>query len=200
MPQGRISPMPDRPPAATPSEPIHAFKPTNGTAMGLLGVTLAVVVIALAAWTERSIFGLQLGLAAALVGVLAWMVLLRPRVRVYADTLVLRNMASDTYLPLVRVETVVVRHTLNVWVDDRRYTCPGIGRSTRSMMRAARSTGVDRGSGEDYQTFVETTILELADAARREQLPEPSLRREWAWFELGILAVVSVAFVVSLVL
>jgi hypothetical protein len=192
--------MSDRPPAATPSEPIHAFKPTNGTVMGFLGVATAVGVVAVAALTERSVFGLQLGLAAALGGVLAWMILLRPRVRTYADTLVLRNMASDTYLPLARVESVVVRHTLNVWVDDRRYTCPGIGRSTRSMMRAARATGADRGSDEDYQTFVETTILELADAARREQLPEPPVRRVWAWFELGILAVLSVAFVVSLVL
>ena len=154
--------------------------------------------IGLAALTERSVLGLRVGLVAALIGVLTWMVLLRPRVRAYPTHAVLRNMASDTHLPLARVETVMIRHTLNVWVDDRRYTCAGIGRSSRSMMRAARGGGSDPGKGQDYVTFVEMTIDELARAARRDHRAEPPVRRQWAWFELGILAVLSVALLASL--
>ncbi len=190
--------MPDRPPSPTSSEPTHAFKPSNGLAMGFLGIAAAVFVIVLAAVTERNIVGLRVGLLAAVVGVLSWMVLLRPRVRVYSDTLLLRNMASDTVLPLARVQTVLVRHTLNVWVDERRYSCAGIGRTSRSMMRASRGGGSGPGAGLDYVSFVETTIDDLARAARRDHQPEPAVQRRWAWLELGMVAVFGLAFVVAL--
>lgn len=191
--------MPGRPAPAS-AQPVHAFKPTSGTAVGFLGLLAAVLVIALAATTERTTFGLRTGIVAALAGLLAWMTLLRPRVRAYADTLMLRNMASDTYLPLARIDTVLVRHTLNVWVDDRRYTCPGIGRSTRSMARA-RGRGAEAAQGDDYVTFVETTIEDLARSARRDLRGEPPpVRKQWAVPELAALAVLVVAFLLTFTL
>ena len=190
--------MPGRP-APVSSEPVHAFKPTSGAVTGVLGVMIAVLVIGAAALTERSVIGLRAGLVAALVGVLAWMTLLRPRVRTYADTLMLRNFASDTYLPLAKVDNVLVRHQLHVWVDDRRYSCPGIGRSTRSMVRA--KSGPEVVKGQDYVTFVETTIDEQARAARRDLRGEPpEVNRQWAVPELAALTVLAVALAVSFAL
>ena len=76
MPQGRIDFMPDRLPAAASSQPTHAFKPSNGAVTGSCGIAAAVLVIGLAAVTERNIFGLRVGLIAAIIAVLTWMVLL----------------------------------------------------------------------------------------------------------------------------
>ena len=167
--------------------------------MGTAGIVAAPVVAVAALVTDQSMTGLRVALVAACVGVLAWMVLLRPRVTAYADTLVLRNMASDTSLPLARVENVIVRHTLNVWVDDRRYTCAGIGRSTRTMLR---SDGRPSPAGDaDYPSFVESTIEELARSAKRDLRGEPpAVRREWAVRELAALGVLALALAVSFVL
>ena len=191
--------MPGRPASAS-AQPVHSFKPTSGTAVGLLGLLTAVFVIVLAASTERTLFGLRAGIIAALAGLLAWMTLLRPRVKAYADTLMLRNMASDTYLPLARIDNVLVRHTLNVWVDDRRYSCAGIGRSTRSIARA-RARGPEAVQGDDYVTFVETTIEDLARSARRDlRGAAPPVRTQWAIPELVALAVLTLGLVLSFTL
>ena len=191
--------MPARPSPGTGLQPVHAFRPTGGTVMGTAGLSAVAVVIVAALVTEPSVTGVRVALGAALVGVLVWMVLLRPRVTAYADTLVLHNMASDTFLPLAGIESVAVRLTLHVWVDDRRHTCSGIGRSTRSMMKAERHGSPPTGAA-DYASFVETTIEDLARSARRDLRGDPPpVRREWAVRELAALAVLALAMAVSFV-
>lgn len=186
---------------------VHAFKPTSGTVLGVTGLVVAAMVVVLVLIGERSTLGLRTALLAALVGVLTWMVLLRPRVRVYDATLVLRNLAGDVHIPLARVDDVTVRHTLNVWVDEDRYSCPGIGRSTRSMIRSAGGgpaglSGPAASAGnQDYVTFVETTIEELARSARRDARAEPPpVSRRWAVPELAAAAALLAALVLSFVL
>jgi hypothetical protein len=192
--------MPVRPSPGSRQQPVHAFRPTAGTVMGTAGLAAAAVVVVVALVTDQSATGIRVALVAALVGVLIWMVLLRPRVTAYADTLVLHNMASDTFLPLAGIESAAVGLTLHVWVDGRRYTCPGIGRSTRSMMRAQRRGAVTTGE-EDYASFVESTIEGLARSAQRDLRGDPSpVRREWAVRELAALAVLTLALAVSFVL
>ena len=190
-----------RPSRSAQTEPVHAFKPSNGTAMGTLGITMAVGVVLLVVLDERSLFGLRIALVAAAVGVLSWMVLLRPRVTAYAETLLLRNTASDVHLPLAGIDSVVVRHALNVWVDGRRYTCAGIGRSSRSMLRPQGRGSAIGGGASDYASFVETTIDELASSARRDLRGDPPpVRREWAVPELAVLGVLALAFAASFLL
>ena len=184
--------MPVRPSPA--ARPLHAFRPTSGTAVGIAGVVAAALVVVLVAVTERSLFGLRTAVVAALVGLLVWMVLLRPRAQAYADTLVLCNMASDTTIPLASIDSVVVRHTLNVWVGERRYVCPGIGQSTRTMLRSQSRTRSAATDEQNYATFVETTIDDLARAARRDaQGDQPPVRRRWAVAELLALAALLIA-------
>jgi hypothetical protein len=178
---------------------VHAFKPTSGTLLGFLGLAIAGLVVVLVVLGERSLLGLRTALGAALVALFLWMVLLRPRVTAYADTLLLRNMASDVRIPLASIDDVGVRHTLNVHVDDQRYSCPGIGRSTRSMVRAQH--GAARSPEQDYVSFVETTIEELARAARRDGRGDPApVRRSWAVPELVAGGVLVVALVLTFAL
>ena len=177
--------------------PVHAFRPTSGMILGIIGLVVAAAVIGLVVVTERSVEGLEVALIAAAVGVLIWMVLLRPRVTAYPRELVLRNIASDVHLPLAEVDGVLVRHQLNVWVDGRRFSCPGIGRSTRSMVR---QKGPVQPQNADYATFVENTIEDLARSARRDQQGEvPPVRRRWALPELGLLSALVVALAVTIV-
>ena len=178
---------------------MHAFRPTSGSVIGVLGLGAAALVIVLVAVTERSLVGVRVAIVAALVALVVWMVLLRPRVRAYADKLVLHNMASDTSIPLARVDGVAVRQTLNVWVGERRYVCPGIGQSTRTMLAALSRTKSARTGEQNYATFVESTIEELARGARRDARGEPlPVRRRWAVPELAALGLLAAALLLSL--
>ena len=188
-----------RPASSARPQPVHAFKPSSGMLLGSMGLAIAGLVVVLVLASERSLPGLRAALGAALVALVIWMVLLRPRVTAYADTLVLRNMISEVHVPLVGIEDVAVRHVLHVWVADERYSCAGIGRSTRSLMRSPGSS--TEAGRQDYVTFVETTIDELARSARRDARAEPdvTVRRRWAVPELTAAGVLVVALALSLV-
>ncbi len=201
------------------SVPVQRFKPSNGSAVGVVGLVALTGVLVVTVATERSLLGVRVVLGVGVLMVLVWATMLRPRATAYADRLVLHHAFSDTHLPLVRIDAAVVRHTLNVWLGERRYVCAGIGRSTRAMAkRRKRSRGAmavlgleqtddrmardDRaaiGTGNDYETFVETRIDDLVRTARRDQRGDPpEVRREWARPELVGLVVTGVGFVASL--
>jgi hypothetical protein len=169
--------------------------------MGVLGLLQVGVVLALVVFSEPSVVGLRVALAAAAVGVVVWMVLLRPRVNAYAETLHLRNVASDVHLPLARIDSAVVRHALNVWVDGQRYTCPGIGRSSRNMLKSQGRGAASESAERDYATFVETTIDELSRSARRDLRGDPPpVTRRWALPELAAIAALTLTFAASFLL
>ena len=201
--------------------PVQTFRPTNGALLGWVALVAAAAVALVAVVQEPDLLGVRVALGAALVALLVWVALLRPRAVATADTLVLRNLVSDTHVPLARVDAAVVRQVLQVWVGEECYRCTGIGRSARSLMGrrnhggalaalgleqvdrriGAAGAGGDIGSGADYATFVETRIEELARTARRDARTEPpSVRRVWARLELAAVAVLSVGFAVSLLL
>ena len=197
---------------------MHRFRPTSGGIVGYLSLASIAAIVLLLAATERNLTGLQWGLVLALVAWVVWVALLRPRAVAYRDVLVLHNLVRDTHVPLARIDDAVVRQTLNVWVGDDRYTCAGIGRSTRSLMRAGRSpmgdfgpepSSEEQGAGQlgrstprdDYATFVERSIDELARAARRDHVGEAeAVRRTWAVPELVALGVLVAALAVTLLL
>ena len=201
------------PPPAPASAPVERFRPTSGRFLGAASLLVVVGALVLTAVTEPSLMGLRICLGLALGGVLIWVVLLRPRATAYVDRLVLRNQLSDWHLPLAGVEDVAVRHTLNVWVGDRRYTCSGIGRSSRQMIRgpggqpssifARRDDRTGAGDAAnigqvDYSSFVEARIDELSRLARKAAGDPPAVRREWAVPELVALGVLSLALLVAL--
>ena len=202
-----------------PHEPVQRFKPTGGTVIGYASLVAGAVVVGLVVVTQPTLAGLRTCLAVGIVAVLVWMALLRPRATAYDDVLVLRNLATDTHVPLARIDEVVVRHTLNVWVGDDRYVCIGIGRSTRRLV-GRRDHGPlavlgvehddarwgfggqhDDAADRDYAGFVETRIVDLARTARRDLRGEPpAVRRVWAVPELTVLGILAAALVVTLFL
>jgi hypothetical protein len=199
-----------------PAVPVERFKPTGGMLVGWVSLAAAVALLVVVPLSEPNMVGVRVDLVIVLVVLLVWMALLRPRATAYADRLVLHNMASDTQLPLAAIDTVLVRTTLNVWMDEKRYVCVGIGRSTRKLVnqrgrgpltlfgvgnnerRYGFGESADVGASVDYATFVEERIATLARAARKaSDGPLPPVRRAPAVPELIGLGVILGALVVS---
>jgi hypothetical protein len=207
-------------PAHETAGPVQKFRPTSGTVIGWLALAVAAAAAVVTAASEPNLTGVRVVLGAVLLALVVWVVLLRPRAAAYSRTLVLQNQVSDLHLPLARIDAVVVRQTLNVWIGDERYVCSGIGRSTRSLLtnrgrepmnvvgidqkdlHRARGQSGEPGASVDYATFVEERITDLARSARRDQRDDepPPVRRVWAHRELVALVVVAAGFAVSLLL
>jgi hypothetical protein len=198
------------------ARPVQRFKPTTGPYLGYVGLAVCALVVGVVMTSEQHVIGVQVALGAVLLAVLIWLAMLRPSATAYDDTLVLRGMLSDTTLPLASIDAAVVRHVLVVWIGDDRYTCAGIARSTRSMVKrrpgamsvlglyqtddrmGAVGAGGMIGTSGDYATFVETRIEDLARSARRDGRDVPEVRRDWARLEVAALVVSALAFVLSL--
>lgn len=197
------------------TEPVDWFRPTSGRVIGSLGVAAAaaVDVLALVDWSSSA--SLPTATAAALVGVLVWAAMLRPRVGLTGSNLVLRNMFETVHVPLAAIEKLVVRQFLAVRVGDRRFVSPALGHSMRSLMRSASKER--RGSGlrtpetvteMKYADLVEQQIRAAAEEARAvagvalmsdDQLAlAAAVRRDRAWVELGLVVVLSVLFVFAI--
>jgi hypothetical protein len=200
---------------------VEKFAPNGGTLIAVLGGIVALAFIV--AWAV-DIHRVPLWVpAVALLGsVVVWISTVRPRVRVQNHELVLRNMVTTTYLPLASIEEVAVRQVMAVRAGGRRYVCAGAGRTLRSAMkgtameRARGQMGGLRGElanvrepGVNYADFVEMRVQELVNedrmrrgvkkfSAEADELAG-QVRREWAWPEIGALAVTTVFFVVGII-
>jgi hypothetical protein len=197
-------------------EPVERFQPTSGRITGMLAVAVGLTGLLLA-WVDREqSYALAVALAATFFAVLAWTALLRPNVTVTPSTLVLRNMLDTVFIPLVAIEDLVVRHSLVVRADGRKYVSPAIGKSWRSMARPRpgqpppQNLTPEQALARSYADFVETRIRHLSDEARaragvaRGSVEQPAgasgVRREPAWLEIGALAASLVGFVAVVVL
>ena len=144
-------------------------------------------------------FGAPVAWGAAFAGIVSYAALLRPRVRVDSDALVLRNMIDTNVVPLAAIDEVAVRQVLAIRVDEKRYVSPAIG---TSFFRTIRPRTDRSGVAElTYPEYVRDRIMHLADGARRRSgdADPPPVRREWAWPEIAGLAVTGLGFVVTVI-
>jgi hypothetical protein len=180
-----------------PRDGVTWFGVTSGRVTGILGLVVGVIVT-LIGISQESAAGAVVGL---LVGLLTWLVLLRPRVGTRGTDLLLRGIVSTVVVPLASIESIAIRQVLAVWADGRRYVNPAIGHTLREINRQRRGGGqVENIPVEQskYADQVHEIILERSRSARRDGAPMGPVRREWAWPEIGALAVLVVAFVVAL--
>jgi hypothetical protein len=208
---------------------IYRFRPTNGRALGALGLALCVfvaVVFVLSAAPHVAVPGV---LACTFAGVLVWLAMLRPGVSATDSELRLRTLFESVSIPMASIESVVVRRYLLVRSGGRKYICPAISRSLRKTVRSemkwrptqlmspgAALESLGDGVSTDLKTqdlayadFVEQRIAQLAanDRARRgiekrseeEYALGSEVVRRPARLELGLLATLAVAFVVALI-
>lgn len=197
--------------------PVERFRPTSGRVTGVLALGFVGAVVVSGLVDPRHGLPLPVLAAAPVIGVLIWAAMLRPRVWVTEEDLVLRNMLHTVWIPLAAIEQVAVRQVLAVGAGQKRYVSPAVGRSWRQTVRSNRSAGAPPkpvGGGRvqtvAYPDFVEERIRALAEAARARRGVAPrsdeqralaaGVRRRWARAELAAFVVTGLLFLVSLLL
>ena len=196
--------------------PVERFGPTSGQVSGYVGLAIAAFTVGYVAVVEPTMTGLKAALGALFFAALAWAVVLRPRVHVIGDRLVLRNAFRDTHVRLAAVEHVTLGQALTVWVDGERHQCLGVSRSGRAQMRAQRRQAAAEqvGAGEALaaaaahdlaqETYVVRRLRELVEGAQRDAgrgegaTATVPVRHTWAWPEVVAAAVTGTAFALSL--
>jgi hypothetical protein len=185
---------------------VEDFRASNGRITGVLGVITCIGVVVLGLLERDRGFPPWVVWAALFGAVLFWAATLRPRVRVTASELRMRNMLSTICVPLASIEQIVVRQVLSVRAGERRYVSAAVGKSWRQAMRSDRPR--KEGAEAPYPVFVEERLHKLAEDARaREGIALMSdeqvalaqeVRREWAWPEIVLLAFTALGFLVAL--
>lgn len=203
-----------QPAASGPSSLSATFGPTSGGISGGIGILCGafMVVMALLHGVDSSEWPFIAG--GLLLGAVSWSVLLRPRVVLEPDELVLRNMVSDQRIPYARVGEFMVRSTTVVVDDDgRKYRGIGVGRTRRQMARIPRvaSDPLTRsgrlvpdveppkrpGSGDTAADQLEDQVAERVKVAVPSQA---TVRRVPARIEIAALVLTTLALVLTLVL
>lgn len=187
--------------------PDERFPATGGRIVGSLAIVLGVVLVVLVLVESRGTAwaGVAFGVLLAAIG---WSVLLRPRVWIEGDRLVLRDILHTTRVPLAAIEAVAVQQVLVLRARDRRYASAAVGRSRRQVRR---SHGLPSGSGTartvdevaagGYGLYVEERIRARAEQARATQGgddPDVPVERAWAWPEIAWLGLSALAWVLLL--
>ncbi len=189
---------------------VERFPATSGRLSGVLGLVLVSVffVLSVLAWSPETPLGVAI--LSVLGGVLIWAALLRPGVWVTGRDLVMRSIFHTDRIPLAAIESVVITQVLTVRTAQRRYVSPAVGYTVRQNVKIRfRSRNTPPPSETVVaQAFVESRIGHLAEEARdrlgvRRGSPEQAalaagVRREWAWPELGAVALLAAGFVVWL--
>jgi hypothetical protein len=184
---------------------VEEFRPTSGRITGVLGLCMCGGIVVLGVVEREEGFPAAGVWTALFAAVLFWAACLRPRVRVTASELRLRNMLTSISVPLAAIEQLVVRQVLSVRVGERRYVSSGVGRTWRQGLKADRQ--LKKGESAPYPVFVEERLNQLAEEARArqgialmsdEQLElAAGVRREWAWPEIVLLGFTGLGLLVA---
>lgn len=189
------------------------FRPTSGRIMGSLAVIAALTVVAVGVSDPGGVPAPVI-VGAFLFAVLAWASMLRPRVAVTADDLVLQTMVEEISLPLAAIEDLAVRQMLVVRVGEKRYVSTALGKSWRKAMVGdkprPRKASTKAVTEMPYDVYVEDEIRNRMESARamagvtmfsdEQAALAAGVRRERAWLPITLIGVALLAFVVSVAL
>ena len=151
------------------------FQPTSGRFVGTTGIVVAAAVLVLIVLDTHDEETVSYAAGVILAALACWALLLRPRVGLTEDTLVVRQMLRTVHLPLAAIEKLSVSQVLAVWVDGRRFVSPAIGKPLRRVVRESRPGGsaarlhdeLEAGRSMPYVDFVEERIRQQrVDAIR----------------------------------
>jgi hypothetical protein len=187
---------------------VEKFRPTSGRITGLLALAMVTAIVLVGLLDQEQGFPPSVVWAALVVGVVVWCAMLRPRLWVTSSDVVMRNMFSTVWVPLVAIEQIIVRQVVAMRAGDKRYVSPAVGKSWRQTLKSSKEP--KPGATQSYPAFVEDRLHQLAEEARAragvtlmsdEQLAAAAgVRRSWAWPEIAALAVTLVGFVVTVII
>lgn len=171
------------------------FPPNNGVLSGCVAIALGVAGLVWAWMSKHDVVGVRFALGSALLIVVSYAFLLRPRIKVTGGVLLLVNPLEDVSMPLSIVDRVLVRSTTKVYVDARSYSAVAVGRKVRHM------AGTNRPKPDQVPDLLEEWVYQLVkDAKLDPPAPDAAVRRAPVWWLIVPLVVLAVALVVSLFL
>ncbi len=171
------------------------FPPNNGVASGWLAVVLGVVGVVWVVTSIRTAVGLRLGIGSLLLIAVAYAFLIRPRIKVVDNVLLLVNPLEEVTMPLSIVDRVLVRSTTNVFVGVKKYHGVAVGRKVRHMTRGVNP------QPDQIPDLLEEWVYQLVkDAKLDPPAPDVTVRRMPTWWLIAPIVVLVVALVVSVVL
>jgi len=174
---------------------VRTYRPTRGLIVGAVGVAAALIVGLVALIGSPSRGSAEFCLALMLFAWAAWVVLLRPCVRLDERDVHVVGSLTTVEVPAEAIEHVTVRQYLSIDAGSRTYTCAGIGNSRRTLGRATqeplRGLVVEEGGRtviENQAERVRELIDQAARAARRRPRdPLPAIVRTWDRLPIGLL-------------
>lgn len=116
---------------------VESFAPLSGRVLGYLAVAAGLLLVVGSLLSDPAanrgliFFGVAMGLV-------AWVVLIRPLVVAHQNGVLLRNMVRDTFVPWGCVERTRVLQTLHVVTPEKVYHGLGVSRSARSVAKESR--------------------------------------------------------------
>jgi len=189
--------------------PVKRFGPSSGVVAGVVGLVACAGIAAIALTGEVTEGSVQVALGAAVVAVLLWAFMLRPRIVLdeAGSTVLLRNSFVDWRIPLAAVKVVGVRTVTTVKTEDGgRYDCAAVGYPLRRIVRG--QTGNEprpgalpsrRPTDQPPQEIMADLVLVAAERARELGRPAGPAQRLPAWPEIAALVIAVAAFVAGLI-
>ncbi|WGX98332.1 hypothetical protein [Nocardioides sp. L-11A] len=174
---------------------------SGGLTVGVIGLVLVVVAIGYGLLDPEAGFAPWAYPFCLLLGVLIWVILIRPALRLHHDELELRNALHTRWVPFALITSVEIGQVTVVQVGETRYVGSGFGRSRRTIRR-------DESAADDAPLEKRSTAWLIEDKLRRRMVAGQDLaartgldgarevRHAWAWPEIGALVVLLVATVV----
>lgn len=182
------------------------FPATNGQATGIGGLVLAAALALYALAGVDSRVGLPLLALAFLLAVLTYAAVLRPRVGLSGDELILRQMFGTTRIPLAAIQEVKVGQITIIRVADRKYDTPALSRPRPSLSRRLRGTEPDPTATDHLVIQIDKAMTSARTRAGVVQWSEEQaalatgIRTEWTWSLVIMAALGAVALALALVL
>ena len=181
---------------------VEKFTPTSGRFVGVIGLLLSGLVLVSALWDGLHRADIAVFLGVVLAAVVVWAFTLRPRLALEGDDLVMRRSFSTVWIPLVAIETVVIRQVFAVRTPQGRFVSSAAGHPLRRLRKRA---GGEFDPANVYADFVEQRVRQRVDDERAkaglgagQQAAGAVVRRGWAWPEIGVAGLALVGLVVAL--
>jgi len=169
---------------------------------GWFGLAIVAVLLALTFYDGTGAGHLAFASGVVLFGAVIVAVYLRPAVLLREEHLLVRNALSSVTIPWGAIESVRVRHVLEVDVGERVVRALAFGRTARQQRRhavaSAKPSEPVRGE-VDYTEYVVDRVRTAAAEGRHRQ-DGAGVTSTWRWPEIAVLAGLAVLTAVLVVL
>lgn len=199
----------DRPAAPA---PMRRFGPTNGGMTGWGGLVLSGAFLLVVLWQDRhDHWGLAhwpVLVGVLLIALLLWATMLRPRILIGTERVLLQGSFRDVELPLVSITDVAIGAFTRISLGEQVYSSPAVGRGRHRPPRPPRaaeqaeqvggrpSAPPRMGEADAFESALDRAIEQATLAGA----PADPVRRSWAVPELaGVLVLGALLLVGALV-